>query len=65
MNLDLMSSDDLFRKRKGLRRRLLAEGGLHPLKIAVLGGSTTNEVVDLLEMFLLAAGFQPTFHQSE
>ncbi len=35
------------------------------MRIAVLGGSTTNEVVDLLELHLLEAGFQPVFHQSE
>lgn len=65
MNPDQLSTDDLLRKRKSLRRELSAAEGLHPVRIAVLGGSTTNEVVDLLEIFLLAAGFRPTFHQSE
>jgi FkbH-like protein len=31
----------------------------------VLGGSTTQEVVDLWELYLLESGFLPTFHQSE
>src|SRR5580704_6462817 len=65
MSIDQLSMDDLLRKRKGLRRRLSAIEGLQPVRIAVLGGSTTNEVVELLEIFLLASGFQPTFHQSE
>ena len=65
MNLDTYSVDDLFRKRKSLRRELSAAENLQPIRIAVLGGSTTNEVVDLLEIFLLESGFQPTFHQSE
>jgi len=65
MTIDRLSLDDLLLKRKKLRRELASEDGLHPVRIAVLGGSTTNEVVDLLEIFLLAAGFQPTFHPSE
>src|SRR6185437_8949118 len=32
---------------------------------AVLGGSTTQELVDLLELLLLEAGFRPEFYQSE
>ena len=65
MNLETLSIDDLLLKRKSLRRQLSAVEGLHPLRIAVLGGTTTNEVVDLLEIHLLAAGFKPVFHQSE
>jgi FkbH-like protein len=65
MTIDNLSTDDLLRKRKSLRRQLAAVEGLQPIRIAVLGGSTTNEVVDLLELFLLASGFQPTFRQSE
>ncbi len=65
MNLDQISSDDLLLRRKSLRRRLSAEPNLQPVRIAVLGGSTTNEVVDLLEILLLASGFKPEIHQSE
>jgi FkbH-like protein len=65
MNLDQYTVDELFRKRLGLRRQLSAVEGLQPLRIAVLGGTTTNEVVDLLELFLLESGFKPVFHQSE
>ncbi len=65
MNLDQISIDDLLLKRRSLRRQLSAAEGLQPIRIAVLGGSTTNEVVDLLEIFLLASGFQPVFLQSE
>ncbi len=57
--------DQILRKRRSLARELAATPGLHPLRIAVLGGSTTNEVVDLLQLHLLEAGFLPTFHQSE
>jgi len=65
MDIFQLPIDQLLLKRKGLRRQLSAAEGLQPVRIAVLGGSTTNEVVDLLELYLLASGFQPTFHQSE
>ena len=65
MNLDQYTVDELYRKRLGLRRQLSAVEGLQPLRIAVLGGTTTHEVVDLLELFLLDSGFKPLFHQSE
>jgi FkbH-like protein len=65
MNLDGYAVNELFRKRLGLRRQLSAADGLQPIRIAVLGGTTTNEVVDLLELYLLESGFQPVFHQSE
>ncbi len=65
MNLEGLSIEDLLRSRRRLRRELSASPGLQPLRIAVLGGSTTNELVDLWELLLLNSGFQPTFHQSE
>jgi FkbH-like protein len=57
--------EDLLQKRKRLRRQLSENQGLRELRIAVLGGVTTNEVVDLLELLLLDAGFRPIFYQSE
>ncbi len=56
---------DLLQKRKRLRRELLEAPGLREVRIAVLGGSTTSEVVDLLELFLLNSGLQPEFYQSD
>ena len=35
------------------------------IRILVLGGSTTNEVVDMLELFLLNQGIKPSFLQGE
>src|SRR4051812_39760645 len=55
----------LLQRRKRLRRELLEQQGLRPLRIAVLGATTTSEVTDLLELLLLADGFQPEFLQSE
>ncbi len=65
MNLDKYTVSDLILKGKSLRRELSAREGLQPIRIAILGGSTTNEVANLLELFLLASGFRPVIHQSE
>jgi len=57
--------DEILQKRKGLRRKLLENPALRPLRVAVLGGTTTNELADLLELLLLADGFRPEFRQSD
>ena len=64
-DLSKLSLDDILTKRKSLRRKLLAQEQLLPVRIAVLGGSTTNELVDLLELQLLDSGIKPDFYQSE
>jgi len=64
VDLASLSLDEIVMKRKGLWRKL-AQRELKPVRIAVLGGSTTNEVVDLLELWLLDSGFLPSFYQSE
>jgi FkbH-like protein len=63
--LSNISLDEILLKRKSLRRHLLSCPGLKDLRIAVLGGTTTNELVDLLEILLLQDGFRPEFYQSE
>lgn len=65
MSLNELDVQQLIRKRRSLRRELSAREGLQPIRIAVLGGSTTDEVVDLLELHLLDAGYRPAFFQSE
>jgi len=65
MRFDSTSSALLLQKRKSLRRELLQSPGLKDLRVAVLGGSTTNELVDLLELLLLADGFRPEIYQSD
>jgi len=57
--------EEILQKRKRFRRELSSTPDLQPVRVAVLGGTTTNEVVDLLEVLLLADGFKPTFYQSE
>ena len=64
-NIHHLSVTQLLRARKRLQRELRAGVDLKPLRIAILGGTTSNEVADLLELFLLAEGFDPTLYQSE
>lgn len=56
----------LLRKKRGLKKELLKEPvSWITKKIAVLGGSTTNELVDQLELALLTCGIKAEFYQSE
>ncbi len=55
----------LMRKRKAVRRELLEKGNFTEKHIAVLGGSTTHDIIDMLELFLLGQGIKPTFYESE
>ncbi|MGM9571860.1 MAG: HAD-IIIC family phosphatase [bacterium] len=55
----------LYRKKAKLKRELSEQKGLIKKKIAVLGGSTTNEIVEQLNNFLLNYGIYPEFYQSE
>jgi FkbH-like protein len=65
LTLSKIGLEDILVQRKKLRRQLLLRADLKDIRIAVLGGTTTNEVVDLLEVLLLESGFRPAFHQSE
>lgn len=56
----------IMKKRRSLKKALLADGSARvKKKIAVLGGSTTNDIVTVMELFLLNNGIEPTFYQSE
>jgi FkbH-like protein len=52
-------------KRKQIRRSLLSDVRTAPLRVAVLGGSTTSELVGMLDLFLLRDGFEAAFYESE
>lgn len=60
-------NDLLMRKQKSIRRKLLARehGGYIDKRIAILCGSTTDDIKNILELFLLDAGIRPQFYQSE
>ena len=44
---------------------LLTEDIFLEKKIAILGGSTTNELVNFLDLFLLANGMKGVFYESD
>ena len=59
-------SSYILKKKRSIKKELLASGtGRIKKKIAVLGGSTTNEILNILELFLLDQGIEPEFYQSE
>ncbi len=58
-------SDYILKKKKSLKRQLLEQDNLLEKKIAILGGSTTNDIKLILELFLLNYGIKPVFYESE
>lgn len=57
---------ELIKKQKSIKKKLLSDGAMRIKKrIAVLGGSTTNAIADMTELFLLWNGIEPEFYQSE
>lgn len=60
----------ILTKRKSIKRELIKQYELNPQsfikkRIAILGGSTTHDVKDMLELFLLEQGIIPEFYESE
>lgn len=55
----------ILRKRKAIRKELMKRSYTKKIKIAVLGGSTTNGLVNVIELFLLKQGLLPSFYESE
>ena len=53
------------RKKQAIKDELLHIPGLTGKRIAVLGGSTTHDVVGMMELFLLDNGIRPAFYESE
>jgi len=64
MRLDACSIQELLRSKSKLRRQL-QNHSCRDLRIAVLPGSTVNEMIEFAELFLLVEGFRCTFYQSE
>ena len=57
----------ILKKKKALKRELLqnTQQTFPEKKIAILGGSTTRDIRDILELFLLNYGIRPCFYESE
>ena len=61
-------SEYILKKSKKIKRELSEQNGQTALlqkKIAVLGGSTTHDIIRTLELFLLNQGIEPVFYESE
>ena len=58
-------ANNLLKNKKKIKRQLLEKPGLIEKNIAILGGSTTSEIKNMLEIFLLNYGIKPTFYESE
>jgi FkbH-like protein len=59
--------EHLLKKKRSIKRELLADTEKKYIdkKIAILCGSTANEIKDMLELFLLNSGIRPEFYMSE
>ncbi|MBQ1389928.1 MAG: HAD-IIIC family phosphatase [Clostridia bacterium] len=56
----------IMKKRRSMKKTLISDGTVRiKKKIAVLGGSTTSDIVSIMELFLLNSGIEPEFYQSE
>ncbi|MBR6385585.1 MAG: HAD-IIIC family phosphatase [Ruminococcus sp.] len=56
----------IMRKRKAIKKQLLSDGTQRiKKKIAVLGGSTADDVISALDLFLLNFGIEAEFWKSE
>ena len=56
----------ILKKRRKIKKMLLEDGSSRIKKrIAVLGGSTTSDIIFMMELFLLNSGIEPSFYESE
>ena len=59
-------SEKIIKKKKSLRRNLLSNADeFLKINIAILGGVTTRDILQVLELFLLNYGIKPAFYESE
>lgn len=60
-------ADWILKKKKSIKKELLLQdsGAFIEKRIAILGGSTTNDIKNILELFLLNYGIRPSFYESE
>ena len=56
---------EILRKYKTIKRELINQDGLIDLKIFIASGSTTDEIKNTLEVFLLNIGIRPIFLQGD
>ena len=68
--MDILSypfdTEEILRRRRSIKKELLTDGRSRiKKKIAVLCGSTADEIVSIMELFLLDACIEPSFFISE
>ena len=61
------NSEYILKKRKSIKKSLINEENTKRIlkRIAVLGGSTTHDLKEMMELFLLNIGIAPEFYESE
>lgn len=60
------NAEEIIAGKKAIRRELLNQNQVFlEKKIAILGGVTTRDVRNILELFLLNYGIKPSFYESE
>jgi FkbH-like protein len=60
-----LDPSEVLRKKRSLKRKLSEQKDLSSKRIAILGGSTTNEITEILEIFLLENKIRPVFYECE
>jgi len=63
--LDYPYHETLLTKKKSIKKELLKNENLLTKNIAILGGSTTSEIKNILELYLLKNGIKASFYESE
>ena len=63
--LDYPYHETLLTKKKSIKKELLKKDDKLVKKIAILGGSTTSEIKNILELYLLKNGINASFYESE
>lgn len=60
-------SEQIIKRKKLYKKQLLANNNmcLTEIKIAILGGATTRDILLAMELFLLNYGIKPSFYESE
>ncbi len=65
LRLNYPYSDKLLAKKKSIKRELLLQTDFIEKKVAILGGSTSTEIKNILDLYLLKNGIKASFYESE
>ena len=60
-----LNSQEIFLKKRALKKQLLQAEGLLQKRVALLSGTTIGEIKNILELFLLDFGIKPEFFEGE